>query len=83
MSTGMLNPARVSPPILPGDAIEIPALPTVPDPVSRVEEPVRSALPIEEVRAEAYRLFVERGGEHGHDVEDWLAAEALVRTRML
>ncbi len=83
MSTGMLNPARVSPPILPGDAIEIPALPTVPDPVSRVEEPVLSALPIEEVQAEAYRLFIDRGGEHGHDVEDWLAAEALVRARML
>ena len=83
MSTGMLNPARVSPQILPGDAIEIPALPTVPDPVSRVEEPVLSTLPIEEVEAEAYRLFIDRGGEHGHDVEDWLAAEALVRARML
>ena len=83
MSTGMLNPARVSPPILPGDAIEIPALPTVPDPVSQVEVPAASALPIEEVQAEAYRLYLDRGGEDGHDVEDWLAAEALVRAKML
>ena len=30
---------------------------------------------------EAYLLFETRGGEHGHDVEDWLAAEALVLER--
>jgi hypothetical protein len=29
----------------------------------------------------AYEKFVARGGEHGHDVEDWLAAEAELRTR--
>jgi hypothetical protein len=23
----------------------------------------------------AYLLYLERGGEHGHDVEDWLRAE--------
>jgi hypothetical protein len=23
----------------------------------------------------AYELFLARGGQHGHDVEDWLAAE--------
>ena len=26
----------------------------------------------------AYERFLARGGEHGHDVEDWLAAEAEV-----
>lgn len=31
------------------------------------------------VAARAYERFVERGGEHGHDVEDWLAAEADLR----
>jgi hypothetical protein len=51
--------------------------------VSRVEEPNSSDLSIEEVQAEAYRLFLDRGGEHGHGVEDWLAAEALVRAKML
>jgi hypothetical protein len=29
----------------------------------------------EQIAARAYELFVARGGEHGHDVEDWLAAE--------
>jgi hypothetical protein len=29
----------------------------------------------------AHELFVERGGEHGHHEEDWLRAEAEVRTQ--
>ena len=29
----------------------------------------------------AYELFLQRGGEHGHDLEDWLRAEAIVRRR--
>jgi len=28
------------------------------------------------IRTRAYQLFEERGYEHGHDLEDWLAAEA-------
>ena len=28
------------------------------------------------IRKRAYRFFEERGYEHGHDVEDWLKAEA-------
>ena len=31
------------------------------------------------IRARAYELFQERGGEHGHDAEDWLRAEQEVR----
>jgi hypothetical protein len=27
----------------------------------------------------AYELFQQRGGEHGHDLEDWLEAERRVR----
>ncbi len=30
----------------------------------------------EQIAARAYERFVERGGKHGHDVEDWLAAKA-------
>ena len=26
----------------------------------------------------AYELYVSRGGEHGHDVEDWLMAEQML-----
>ncbi len=28
------------------------------------------------IRVRAYRLYEERGCEHGHDLEDWLRAEA-------
>jgi len=31
------------------------------------------------VQETAYFLFIERGGAHGFDVEDWLAAEQTVR----
>jgi len=30
------------------------------------------------IRIRAYELFEQRGYEHGHDVEDWLTAEAEV-----
>jgi hypothetical protein len=29
----------------------------------------------------AYEQFIERGGEHGHDLDDWLAAEREFVTR--
>ena len=29
----------------------------------------------EQVRAHAYQIFKERGGEPGHDMDDWLQAE--------
>ena len=29
----------------------------------------------------AYRYFAERGFEHGHDQEDWLKAEAVIRAK--
>jgi len=35
----------------------------------------------EEIRRRAYELFQERGGEHGHEHEDWFRAEAEVRGR--
>jgi Protein of unknown function (DUF2934) len=28
------------------------------------------------IRLRAYELFEQRGGEHGHDLEDWIRAEA-------
>jgi hypothetical protein len=30
----------------------------------------------QEVRVRAYELFEQRGKEHGHDLDDWLQAEA-------
>jgi Protein of unknown function (DUF2934) len=29
----------------------------------------------EEIAERAYQIFLERGAEHGHDVEDWFRAE--------
>ena len=29
----------------------------------------------EQIAARAYEIYLERGGEHGHDVEDWVRAE--------
>ncbi len=29
----------------------------------------------------AYQFFLERGGEHGHDQEDWARAESQLRNR--
>ena len=30
---------------------------------------------LDEIRARAYQLYVERGGGHGQDLDDWYAAE--------
>lgn len=35
----------------------------------------------EEISQVAYELFERRGFVHGHDLEDWLEAERIVRTR--
>jgi ribosomal protein L7/L12 len=36
----------------------------------------------EQIALRAYERFVARGGEHGHDLEDWIAAEADLRASM-
>ena len=35
----------------------------------------------EEIQKLAYKFFVERGCEHGHDREDWLRAESIIKNR--
>lgn len=35
----------------------------------------------QEIEALAYQFFVDRGYEHGHDREDWIRAEAIVKSR--
>ena len=46
--------------------------------VSQVSDEGSLELTEEIIRSRAYQLFVERGYEHGHDVDDWLQAEAEV-----
>jgi hypothetical protein len=38
-------------------------------------QPVRRAPTEEEIRIRAYQRFLERGGQPGHAIEDWIAAE--------
>jgi len=35
----------------------------------------------DEIAQRSYELFLARGGVHGHDVEDWLQAEADLNSR--
>jgi hypothetical protein len=35
----------------------------------------------EDIARRAFELYCERGGQHGHDVEDWLQAERELRDR--
>ncbi|HET9990866.1 MAG TPA: DUF2934 domain-containing protein [Kofleriaceae bacterium] len=39
----------------------------------------RPELTVENIAARAHDRYLARGGEHGHDVEDWLAAETELR----
>ena len=53
-------------------------------PKNRIETPLsQTAYPQEDfyqkVQETAYQLYVARGCAHGYDVEDWLAAEQIVR----
>lgn len=55
-------------------------------PMSRVESPsVRTDdtsrdVPDDEVARRAFALYCARGGQHGHDVDDWLQAERELQT---
>jgi len=58
----------------------------IPQPIATrvpiAEEPIASeAIADSEIAEVAFGLFEARGCEHGHDVEDWLAAEALIKER--
>lgn len=46
-----------------------------PDASLALEYPDGSLKLHEEIRQRAYQLYVDRGREHGHDVDDWLQAE--------
>ncbi len=38
---------------------------------------------MEMIRAAAYSRYMDRGYEHGHDLEDWLEAEAEIGSEMI
>jgi hypothetical protein len=67
----------------PTSPIKRPAVKT-PASKNRIEKPLSQAAPPKEdfhkkVQEVAYELFVARGCAHGFDVEDWVAAEQIVR----
>lgn len=73
-------------PVVSGPAAELPADSVGFDSTRggpALEAPPNSQAPvepdIEEVRARAYQIFLARGGTHGNDLEDWLAAERQLR----
>lgn len=41
----------------------------------------RGSNDLDEIRRQAYALYLSRGGSHGEDVTDWLEAERIVRLR--
>lgn len=41
----------------------------------------RPANPQDEIQKLAYKFFLDRGCQHGHDRADWLRAEAIVKGR--
>ncbi|HXY11261.1 MAG TPA: DUF2934 domain-containing protein [Terriglobales bacterium] len=52
----------------------------IPSTTSAAMEPKTPSLNLEdEIRRRAYELYEQRGGEHGHDVEDWLRAEEEIK----
>jgi len=56
-----------------------------PTPKNRIETPLAQTSYsngdfAKKVQETAYQLFVARGCAHGYDVEDWLAAEQIVRS---
>ena len=46
--------------------------------VSQVSDAGSPAFTEDAIRERAYQLFEQRGCQHGHDLEDWLQAEAEV-----
>jgi len=56
----------------------------VESPASDLAEAATIGTPDDVIAHRAYELFLARGREHGHDVDDWLQAEQEVRdTSML
>lgn len=47
-------------------------------PKAKEKPPAPEKIDQETVTRLAYELYLRRGGEHGHDVEDWLMAEQIL-----
>jgi len=51
--------------------------PTMPTPLSKTKQSTESSSALnEQIRCRAYELYQQRGGEDGHDLDDWLQAQS-------
>jgi hypothetical protein len=55
--------------------------PTGPSPAALPLAGSPSRPSVESIARRAYEIYLERGGEHGHDQEDWLRAEGELLAR--
>ena len=37
---------------------------------------------LEEIRIRAYEIYLERGGKHGNDLDDWIQAEREIESKV-
>ncbi len=58
-----------------GRATSAPMLAKATTTKSQGSKDIRSPVTREDIARRSYELFLERGGEHGHDVEHWIQAE--------
>lgn len=57
------------------------AMPQTKNGAARRTTATQSSNKTAEIEKLAYQFFVERGYEHGHQEEDWLRAEAVIKSR--
>ncbi len=50
-------------------------IPNSPTQAESAETSAADSPRLEEIRIRAYEIYIERGGQPGHDVDDWLQAE--------
>ena len=49
---------------------------------ARVEKPAIRKIPLEEqIRQRAYEIYVERGGQDGSELDDWIQAEQEIQAQ--
>jgi len=58
---------------------DIPAAITMAEAISDAFGTIAFQPPHDEIARRAYELYEQRGGEHGHDCDDWLQAERELR----
>ena len=56
--------------------------PTQPETAGEESDELVDSTREQEIRARAYEIYVERGGQPGHDVDDWIQAEREIESKV-